>query len=183
MELNNYIYGTGGYAQLALHRKAIEYDPRNTDNLIILDYFDVHKNTRSNTAVYYNLIDIELGLYAKGNISQLPISFMMLCYEINFAWVSIIQQMIFIDNAYDTFYAEYVEVLNNIIDNDSPEIKHSIVYRNYPNGDSIFHIAAKLWLLEKWEDRKFCITYMMDFSGKTMTEYLSEYLEVLTRCV
>jgi len=205
--MEGYSYGDGGYRHLALHRKVTEYDPRNTDNLIVLDYFDVQKKHKDNTTIYYRLLDVEYARYRRADPPDLSISFIMVWHEINLAWVEIIHQMIFIDQVYETFFGEYTDVLNNIIENDSPDAKDSVVYRYYPMGESVFHMAAKMWLMEKYnesktnininlnkelkyilncyqrlekcfgKDRSHCIVYMMDFSGKIMLDYLNDYLD------
>ena len=64
----SYIYTDSGYKFLSLHRKVIEYDPRNTDNLLILDYFNTMRKTRDDVALYYSLIETEYKQYKKGNI-------------------------------------------------------------------------------------------------------------------
>lgn len=150
----SYIYTDSGYKFLSLHRKVIEYDPRNTDNLLILDYFNTMRKTRDDVALYYSLIETEYKQYKKGNIHITPISFQMIWHEINMAWIDIIHQMLFIDNAYHSFYGEYKYLIEEIILHDTLDDKETLVYRNPSTGESPFHIAGKMWLYEKWIEAK-----------------------------
>ena len=205
-----YIYTDPGYNFLSLHRKVLEYDPRNTDNLIILDYFNTMRRSRDDTAVYYTLIEAEYKQYETGVAPISPISFQMVWHEINMAWVDIIHQMLFVDEVYDTFYGEYKNLVEDIILHDTLDDKETLVYRYARTGESPFHIAGKMWLYEKWSEarrnsggksidkdlkfilscyanlekrfgprRKFCILYLMDFSGKTLVDYLTDFLDEL----
>lgn len=206
----SYQYNESGYKFLSLHRKVLEYDPRNTDNLIILDYFNTMRRSKDDVSVYYKLIELEFNKYQTGIIPDSPISFQMVWHEINMAWVDIIHQMIFIDQAYDTFHGEYKNLVEEIILHDTLTEKETLVYRYYKTGESPFHIAGKMWLYEKWlkskrtirgksidkelhfilscyenlekrfgTDRNFCILYIMDFSGKTLMDYLTDFLDEL----
>ena len=205
-----YIYTDAGYRFLSLHRKVIEYDPRNTDNLIILDYFNTMRRNRDDVAIYYKLIEEEYSQYNTGISPNSPISFQMVWHEINMAWVDIIHQMIFIDEMYDTFHGEYKNLVEEIILHDTLDDKETLVYRYSRTGESPFHIAGKMWLYEKWSESKrnsggksidkdlkfilscyeklemrfnpkgkFCILYLMDFSGKTLVDYLTDFLDEL----
>jgi len=206
----SYLYNDSGYRFLSLHRKVLEYDPRNTDNLIILDYFNTMRRNRDDVSVYYKLIESEINQYQTGTIPDSPISFQMVWHEINMAWVDIIHQMIFIDQVYDTFHGEYKNVVEDIILHDTLDEKETLVYRYCKTGESPFHIAGKMWLYGKWievkrngrgetidkdlrfilscyenfekrfgSNRKFCILYLMDFSGKTLVDYLTDFLDEL----
>jgi hypothetical protein len=188
----------------------LEYDPRNTDNLVILDYFNTMRRNKDDVAVYYNLIENEYKESQTGVPSIHPISFQMVWHEINMAWVDIIHQMIFIEEAYDTFHGEYKNLVEEIVLHDTLDDKETLVYRNARTGESPFHVAGKMWLYEKWSesvrnsggknidkdlkfilscyenlekrfgsDRRFCILYMMDFTGKTLVDYLTEFLDEL----
>jgi hypothetical protein len=134
----------------------------------------------------------------------------MVWHEFNMAWVDIIHQMIFIEEAYDTFHGEYKNLVEEIVLHDTLDDKETLVYRNARTGESPFHVAGKMWLYEKWSesvrnsggknidkdlkfilscyenlekrfgsDRRFCILYMMDFTGKTLVDYLTEFLDEL----
>ena len=206
----SYIYTDSGYNFLSLHRKVLEYDPRNTDNLIILDYFNTMRRNRDDVAIYYNLIESEYKQYNTGVAPYSPISFKMIWHEINMAWVDIIHQMIFIDEVYDTFHGEYKNLIEDIMLHDTLDDKETLVYRYAKTGESPFHIAGKMWLYDKWIEakrsgggkmidkdqkfilscyenlekrfgpkRKFCILYLMDFSGKTLVDYLADFLDEL----
>lgn len=206
----SYIYTDSGYQFLSLHRKVMEYDPRNTDNLIILDYFNTIRRSRDDIAIYYNIIEAEHKKYNRGVVPTSPISFQMMWHEINMAWVDIIHQMLFIDEVYDTFHGEYRNVIEEIILHDTLDDKETLVFRYAKTGESPFHIAGKMWLYEKWTQskrndggksidkdlqfilscyeklekrfgpkRKYCILYLMDFSGKTLVDYLVDFLDEL----
>ena len=202
-----YNYNDGAYKHLSLHRRVTSYDPRNTDNLIVLDYFNTQRRNKNTTTIYYKLLDIEYSRYKKSEPPELPISFMMVWHEISIAWIEIIHQMLFIDQAISTFYAEYYDVIDKIITHDSADVKESAVYRQYPLGESVFHMAAKMWLVEKFKEsktndsinldselkyifscyrmleecfgpaRRHCIMYMMDFFEKPLIDYLNEFMD------
>jgi len=146
-----YNYIDGNYDVPALHRKSQVYDPKNTDNILILDYFNDIENKRrkDNTNIYHKLIHNDLEKYKDAYPPTFPVSFQMIYHDINIAWINIMYQMLFIDNAYSTFYAEYKEVIDNIISYDTIDVKESLVYRYFYTGESIFHIAGKIWLYEK----------------------------------
>jgi hypothetical protein len=150
----SYIYLDDAYQHLAIHRKVIAYDPRNTDNPIIFDYFNTIKRNRNNSAVYYRVIEKELNKYNNSIYPPSPISFQMIYHEMNLAWIDIIHQMLFIENAYETFYGEYKDVIENIILYDTVDLKESLVYRYFSTGESIFHMAGKIWLFEKYMDKQ-----------------------------
>lgn len=206
---DEYLYNDIGYKYISIHRRVLEYDPRNTDNPIILDYFNTINESRDNSSTYYSLLDDERNRN-KNLDTPLPISFQSVFYEISMAWIDIIHQMLFIDNAYATFAGEYKETVENIILYDNLTEKESLVYRYYNSGDTIFHISAKLWLHRKYiqlknglininldkelkyilecyeelewyfgEDRKFCILYLMDFKNETLVDSLTEFVNKL----
>jgi hypothetical protein len=140
-----------GYKYISIHRKVIEFDPMNTDNPIILDYIDSFKMHRNNSSLLIDLIEAEYRRY-EVNSQDLPISLLTILHSMNIAWVDLIHQMIFTDCAYDTFHAEYGYILNNIIINDTPDVKDSMIYRTFGSGTSIFHLAGKLWILNKYKE-------------------------------
>lgn len=152
--MNDFIYDYSsniGYHYTSLHRQVIKFDPLNTDNPIILDYINSFKMDRDNSSLLYDLINDEINNKNKA-ISDLPISFFTLFNRIIIDWIDIIHQMLFIDDASSTFYAEYMSVIDNIILCDTPDVKESIVYRSFGNGMSIFHIAGKIWLINKYKE-------------------------------
>jgi len=137
----------------------------------------------------------------------------MIYHQINLAWIIIIQQMLFVDGAFETFYAEYKDIIENIILCDNISIKESLVYRYFYTGESVFHIAGKIWIFEKFTEKRdiliiegmndirkelkyilncynklekimssdFCISYMKDFSGITLFDYLQQFLNSLEK--
>jgi len=145
-----YIYFDGGYEFLSIHRKAEVYDPRNTDNLIILDYFNTIRKVRDTSTIYYSLMEKHLEDYKNPILPTLPVSYQSVYDEINMSWVDIIHQMIFIDKAFDTFNGEYGRVIKNIIEYDSLDRKETLVYRYHHTGESAFHVAAKIWLFNEY---------------------------------
>lgn len=149
-EKKAYIYLDGGYEFLSLHRKVKAFDPRNTDNLIILDYFHTIRKNRDISSIYHKLIENDMENYRSSSFPSIPISFQMVYHEINMAWVDIIHQMVFIDNAYETFCAQYGKVIMDIISHGDIKDKESLVYRYYGNGETIFHVAGKIWLINKY---------------------------------
>ena len=205
-----YTYVDDGYRYLSVHRKVVAYDPRNTDNLLIMDYFNTRRKYKDDSTLYYKLVDTEFEKHKSAEPTPLPISMSMINHEINMAWVEIIHQMLFVDNVYDSFYGEYRDLLEDIIIHDTLDDKETLVFRTFFNGETPFHLAGKMWLYEKYatykkgginsnldkdlayilicyesletrfgKDRKFCILYMVDFSGKTLIDYLTDFVEEL----
>ena len=204
-----YIYDDNAYNHIAIHRKAMVYDPRNSMNPIVLDYLFTIRRKRPITPVYHKILDIKMNSLRSSVNSPMPISYEMVLTEINLAWVDIIHQMIFIDNAFATFYSEFKEVIEEIILHDTPDDKETLVYRYQGTGESIFHIAARLWLYNKYiqnkdiinfkldkdlkyilncysqlesyfgKGRKYCILYMMDFKNQTLVDYLQNFADQL----
>jgi hypothetical protein len=168
-----------GYYYLGHHRKLIEFDPRNTDNEIILDCFNTISNKTKNKLSLYQLMFIELKNQSAGILSEFPSSFSLIFHEISIAWNDIIHQMLFKDMLFDTFYGEYCELLNKIIKCNSPFDKEIVVYR-YKNGETIFHLAAKLWLMTtaiRYRDE----FKVRDIINKELTHIISCYTK-LGRC-
>lgn len=152
--MNDFVYsydGDIGYRYLAIHKRAIEFDPMNTDNPIILDYIDSFKMHRNNSSLFSDVIEAE---YKKFDITlhELPISFLSVLHTINISWIDLIHQMIFTDSAYETFHAEYGAIIDRVIINDTPDVKDSMIYRTFGSGTSIFHLAGKLWILNKYKE-------------------------------
>lgn len=202
---DEYLYNDIGYTYVSMHRRVLEYDPRNTNNPIILDYFNTIDIERDNSTIYYSLLEAERLRAHNSNIT-LPISFLSIWHQFSMSWVDIIHQMIFIDNSYATFVGEYKNVIENVILYDNITDKEALVYRYHKTGDTMFHIASKLWLYRKYmesksgsininidkelkyilecyeelewyfgEDRKYCILYLMDFKNNTIVDTLTEF--------
>jgi len=91
----SYLYFDRGYEFMSLHRKALKYDPRATNNPIIDDYFETYKRTNNGMPIYYKVLERELFNLRSMEVDAVPISFKMLLQEINMAWVNIIHQMLF----------------------------------------------------------------------------------------
>lgn len=143
-----YNYIEAGYIYSSIHRKIVAYDPRNTSNEIIKDAFNTITNKKVNNDKLFYLMYFELLKYDNPILPEIPISFQMVLHEINFAWSELVDQMIFKDQLFDTFYAEYYTVLNNIILNDTPFSKETLVFRYHHGGDCFFHLAAKINLMK-----------------------------------
>lgn len=154
MKVNNFIYDYSsnvGYRYTSLHRQVVKFDPLNTDNPLILDYINSFKMDRENSTLLYDIINSEINL-KNDTFANLPISYFMLFNRIVIDWIDIIHQMLFIDDASSTFFGEYGEIIENIILCDTPDVKDSTVYRSFGNGMSVFHIAGKIWLINKYKD-------------------------------
>ena len=174
-----YIYLEHGYEFLALHRKITSYDPRNTDNIMILDYFHQRTSEQDSSSIYYKLLEIEFDKYNNAALPALPISFIMIYHEINIAWVDIMHQMLFIDKAYETFHAQYKEILAGIMLYDTVDVKEAMVYRYYATGESIFHIAAKIWMFEKYTEVKQDSPELIGYEVNSALKYVLECYEKL----
>lgn len=148
----DYIYNDNGYVYSSLHRRVVEFDPRNTDNVIIQDI--IHTTDCRDVAVrkkiQSQMIAYDMSIYNSNMPSVVPIAFQLLYNQVNYAWVSIIHQMIFIDEMYMSFYGEYRDTLHKVL-GATINSKDSLVYRYYGSGESIFHVAGKLWLLKVLE--------------------------------
>ena len=142
-----YNYLEGGYYYLALHRKLVEFDPRLTENIIISDYFNNKEDLDRKKSGLYHLANIDLKLQNSNIPSEYPISFSMVIHDISIAWSDLIKNMLFKEDLVDTFCSEYIDVIGKIVSNDSPLKKESVVYR-FKNGETIFHLAAKIHLLD-----------------------------------
>jgi hypothetical protein len=142
-----YIYNDLFYNFVAVHRKVTEYDPRNTDNPIILEYLDIIKNIDNSDTYYYMLNELRLS----HNQLSLPISFTSVLYKLNILWVDLIHQMIFKDRSTGLFMGEYVDIIESIIANNSITEKYSLIYR-FHNGDCMLQMSAQLWLLRKYRE-------------------------------
>lgn len=143
-----YNYIEPGYVYSSIHRRIVAYDPRNTSNEIIKDAFNTITDKKNSKNTLFYLMYLELQKYNNPALPEIPISFQMVLHEINMAWADLINQMVFKDELFDTFYAEYCSVLNNILINDTPFSKETLVYRYHLTGDSIFHLAAKVNLMQ-----------------------------------
>jgi hypothetical protein len=200
-----YTYDDIGYRYSAVHRQMYDFDPRNTDNILIIDYMNTKVSDGTAYNTFYAAVDRHLNHYINGDISHIPISFSMAIDDVNIAWVDLITQMILIENAVGTFVGEYADQINKVVINDNQGIKESLVYR-YPLGESIFHIAAYLWLYDAMKKSPFpksagegALRYiegkysaiesamgerytdkilgMCDFEGVTMRKLLQDFIE------
>lgn len=163
-----------GYQFMALHRKSIDYDPRNSDNPIIQDYFNTYDRNNNTLPIYHEIMTCEFNNLKNSRLPEIPISFKMVIHEINMAWISIIHQMLFTEKAYGTFYYEYRDVIEHILLCDSPNSKESLIYRFYGTGVSVFHIAAKVWIFKKCYDKL--------NSGLPIDELIEKELENVLNC-
>jgi hypothetical protein len=153
-ESDRYIYINGEYDHAAMHRKLLTFDPRNTNNIMILDYLNIRMQNRKHGDLYTILINNEMKKYGNAIYPMLPISFKMLYHQFNIEWVDLIHQMLFIDGAYNTFYGEYKTIIDKILMYDTADVKESLIYRYYNTGETIFHTAAKTWILEKFDEKR-----------------------------
>lgn len=147
-----YNYIESGYVYTSIHRRIVAYDPRNSSNEIIKDAFNTIVNKKNHRDTLFYLMYLELLKYNNPILPEIPVSYQMVLHEINMAWSDLVNQMIFKDQLFDTFYAEYYSLLNNILIHDTPFSKETLVYRYYLNGDSLFHLAAKVRLIQIKKD-------------------------------
>ncbi len=143
----DYLYSEPGYYYMGLHRKLVEFDPRLTNNILILDYFNNKDDIKRKKSGLYHLANINIKLQNSTIPDEFPVSFSMVIHDIAMAWSDLIINMVFKETMVDTFCAEYFDTLNKIIETSSPKKKESVVYR-FKNGETIFHLAAKLYLMD-----------------------------------
>lgn len=174
-----YNYAENGYYYLGLHRKLLEFDPKNTTNEVVLDCFNSIYDKEKNKIALYQLMNLHLGNQYTYTLSEFPMGFFIIFHEIYMSWNNIIHQIIFKEMLFDTFYGEYCDVLNKIISIESTNIKEIVVYRG-KSGDSVFHLAAKLWLLNTYDKHKDEIK-ISDIINKELAHILGCYVK-LGRC-
>jgi len=133
------------YQFLSVHRKVTNFDPRFTDNMMIIDNYNDITRKRDDRALLYSVIEHE---YTLDN-EIIPRNYMMIIHEINMAWVNIIIEMLFEQKSIHTFCGEYGETIAHILTHMSMDDKHTLIYRNLATGDTPFHLAAKTWLYMK----------------------------------
>lgn len=147
-----YNYHEIGYQHVALHRCVTEFDPRRTNNPLILDYFrEIDKAKFADSSVFYTILNSERKISYQGN-RILPISFTSVLYTVSKSWVDIINKMVFEENAYASFVGEYKDLVENIILYDNPTEKENLVYRYENTGETVFHSAGKIWLYKKYRE-------------------------------
>lgn len=178
MTVNLYNYREGGYSYLAMHRRLLDYDPLNTNNEIILDAFNSgnDKNKRKNTLYYLASLEIN-SRYNSPNLPEIPPSFNIVLNDINLSWCTIIQQLLFKDQMVDTFFGEYCNVIDKIIKSNTQYKKEYMVYRYYLNGDSVFHLAAKVWLINIKEKNKYS-NNLHEVLNKELMMIFSTYMKL-----
>lgn len=135
-----------GYKLMALHERMYVFDPFNTNNPLIRDYIYEINNIIREGNVFTRLIEDEYK-----NIYRLPISYFSLSQYITLSWIYLIDKMLFCDNSYNTFYGEYADVIELIILSDTYDNKDSIIYRNFDSGLSVFHLASKMYMYNKYK--------------------------------
>ena len=133
------------YQFLSVHRKVTVFDPRFTDNSMILDNYNDIRKKRDDRALLYSLVEHEYTL----NNDIIPVNYMMLIHEINMAWTDIIHEMLFEQKSVHTFCGEYGEIVAHILTHLAMDDKDTLVYRGTVNGITPFHLAAKTWLMKK----------------------------------
>lgn len=173
-----YNYIEPGYNHLGMHRKLIEFDPRNTNNEIILDAFNSIDDKNK------HIFNLYQSMYIQQNesnfyVTDYPISFYMILFDINNSWNNIIKQMIFIDDMIFTFYSEYCNLLEKVINSDTMYKKEIVVFR-YNDGGTIFHSAAKLLLLEVLRDSYNKIEDVKFLLNDKLTEIITQYIKLGT---
>lgn len=142
-----YNYCDDAYLHMALHRRITHYDPRNTTHEMVLEAFRNAEKANNHRETIPRLLFVELQKEESPKLASLPIGLQMVFHEINLAWIDVITQMLFVDGMTETFYSEYCHILNNIVCFDTPYAKETMVYRYHNNGETIFHLAGKMWLI------------------------------------
>ena len=99
----------------------------------------------------YDVLAVEHDQIGGAFYTPTPISFRLAVHSINLEWVNVIHRMVFKERLFGLFYSEYSEILENVV-NTTPSCKDYAVYRNHQTGDSIFHLAAKLWIIKDLKD-------------------------------
>lgn len=196
---------TDGKLHIAIHGKLTHFDPRHTNNPIVLDYLSMIDPSRS------RLRDI---LVADVNtitpISIIPPSFKAITHDNTIMWCGLIESMVFNDKLFNLFYSEYSGMLDRVV-NTTIDSGDSIIYREYKTGYSIFHTAAKLRLISRLMNdidktigqkitglddeltyilkcygelgkvfnngNELLITYIEDFSGTYLIDYVTAYVD------
>lgn len=142
-----YNYVDMSYLHSSLHRRITHYDPRNTTNEWVLQAFRIAEQEGNYKSIYRRLVHSEIQRMENPMLTSLPIGLQMVFHEINLAWVDIVGQMLFVDGLVETFYSEYCNILNNVVYFDTPYAKETMVYRHHTSGESLFHLAGKMWLI------------------------------------
>ena len=136
------------YLHLSTHRKVLDFDPRNTENPIVLDYLmnPAEHNARMDRMKSISMS--EINPYVTLMTPVIPPSYRVLMQENVMLWVALIHRMVFDERLYGLFYGEYANLLDRVVNIKTPD-RDSIIYREYKTGYSIFHIAAKLRILDR----------------------------------
>lgn len=176
-----YNYIDGGYLWLGVHRKILEYNPQNTQNIIIQDYLNNPKinKKRESTLTTMLLNDIECK-HSSSMYNSLPSPYEQLLYDINISWIELIKEMIFKDNFIQMFYSEFNDIIEKVIKTDTFIKKEIVVYRYYGTGETMFHYAAKSRLIDVLEGNRDHIK-IREIISKELTHILNCYQE-LGRC-
>lgn len=136
------------YLHLSTHRKVVEFDPRNTENPIILDYLINLGDRRLRNDRLKSISLSDINPYVTLMNPVIPPSFRVILQDNVMIWVSLIHQLVFDEKLYGVFYGEYANLLDRVVNIKTPD-RDSIIYREYKTGYSIFHIAAKLRILDR----------------------------------
>jgi c-di-AMP phosphodiesterase-like protein len=147
------MYNDSLFLKTALHRKLKVFDPSTSDNPMVTQAIYESSISRDTGSTIHKLMNHELERYESMTFSTLPMSYILIHHRLHNAWIDLIHQMIFRDNMYGVFVGEFKDVITNIILSDSPDNLESAVYR-YKDGESIFHMAARVWVLSELHEMR-----------------------------
>lgn len=198
-------YHTEGKLHVAIHGKLSQFNSRNTDNPIVLDYIRSIDPSKS------RLRDIMINdINSMNQMNIIPPSFKSIMHDNTIMWCGLIESMVFNDKLFNLFYSEYSGVLDRVV-NTTIDTGDSIIYREYKTGFSIFHTAAKLRLISRLmcdadktigqkitgldaeltyilkcyrelgkvfnDGNELLINYIEDFSGTYLIDYITAYVD------
>jgi hypothetical protein len=140
------------FLYIAMNRKVMANNPRETDNILIQCTFDEIDSdpTVNNRSVLRDLIDDEYLSMGSDNDNSIPNPVQMIWHRIHLDWVNIIERMIFVEQNIGTFNAEYSDIIQKIINTTDRVSIDYPVYRYYSDGSTMFHLAARMYLLHEY---------------------------------
>ena len=92
------------YLHLSTHCKVLEFDPRNTENPIMLDYLINLDDRNSRMSRMKSISMSEINPYIFMMTPVIPPSFRVLLQENVMLWVSLIHRLVFEEKLYRLFY-------------------------------------------------------------------------------
>ena len=157
-------------------RRISHFDPRESTNASVHEYY-LESGDRKVLVNLYDLMNVEIDQVGGAFYAPIPVSFRMSMHIINLEWVNLIHKMIFKEQLYSLFYNEFSDVLENIV-NTTPSSKDYLVYRNSSIGDTVFHLAAKLWVIRCLGESKGGVTAKLLSISSAMKHALACYADL-----